>query len=353
MGDAQHADVVVITGANGWLGRAATARFATRSRVVAVARDLTEGRALERFITSLGDSIGRPVDDRIELAFADLTVPSTLERLLGERSERVHLVHTAGVVHPRRFSDFQAINATGTANLARAARRAQVTRLVHVSSNSPFGTNATTTDLFRQNEPYRPYLGYGQSKMLGEIAVLDEVARGLDAVIVRPPWFYGPHQPARQTTFFSMIKAGRFPVFGAGDQRRSMVYVDNLVDGIDAALRWTGESGRAWWIADERPYTVAEIVETVGRALTEEGHEVKPNTVRLPPIVGDVAERFDRILQGARKYEQRIHVLGEMNKTIACDVSQSMVELDWRPEVSLYDGMRNSIRWCRENGIEL
>ena len=48
-----------------------------------------------------------------------------------------------------------------------------------------------------------------------------------------------------------------------------------------------------------------------------------------------------------------MHVLGEMNKTIACDVSQSMVELDWDPRVSLYDGMRSSIRWCRENGIEL
>ena len=349
MADPQRSDVLIVTGANGWLGRAATARFATRSRVVAVARDLTEGRALERFIASLGE----PAAGSVELAFADLTVPSTLERLLSGRSERVQVVHTAGVVHARRFSEFEAINATGTANLVRAARRAEVARLVHVSSNSPFGTNATTHDVFRQNEPYRPYLGYGHSKMLGEIAVLDEVTRGLDAVIVRPPWFYGPHQPARQTTFFSMIKAGRFPIFGAGDQRRSMVYVDNLVDGIDAALRWSGEPGRAWWIADARPYTVAEIVETVGRALTDEGHDVKPNSVRLPSFVGDVAERIDRVLQGARKYDQRVHVLGEMNKTIACDVSQSMVELDWEPEVSLYDGMRTSIRWCRENGIEL
>ena len=338
-------DVVVVTGANGWLGRATTARFALHSRVVAVARDLGEGRALERFIASL------PGD--VELAFADLTVPSTLDALFAGRSGDVHLVHTAGVIHPRRFADFEAINATGSAHLARAARRAGVARMVHVSSNSPFGTNASITDTFRQNEPYRPYLAYGRSKMHGEIAVLDEVEQGLNAVIVRPPWFYGPHQPARQTTFFSMIKAGRFPVFGTGDQRRSMVYVENLVDGIEAALRWNGEPGRAWWIADARPYSVTEIVETVGRALVDEGHEVTPNSVRLPSIVGDVAERIDRFLQGARKYEQRVHVLGEMNKTIACDVSQSMIELDWEPRVALYDGMRSSIRWCRENGIEL
>ena len=345
MSDHAPRDVVVITGANGWLGRAATVRFAASAHVVAVARDLPEGRALEKFVENL--------DGSVELAFADLTVASTLDPLFEGRSGRVHLVHTAGVVHPRRFGDFDAINARGTARLARAANRAGVTRMVHVSSNSPFGTNASNSDVFRQNEPYRPYLGYGESKMLGEIALLDEVARGLDAVVVRPPWFYGPHQPARQTTFFSMIKAGRFPMFGTGEQRRSMVYVENLVDGIDAALRWTGEPGRAWWIADARPYSVAEIVETVGRALTDEGHEVKPNTLRLPSIVGDVAERIDRVLQGARRYEQRVHVLGEMNKTIACDVSASIAELDWKPRVSLYDGMRTSIRWCRENGIEL
>ena len=68
--------------------------------------------------------------------------------------------------------------------------------------------------------------------MLAELRLLDEVAAGLDAVIVRPPWFYGPYQPARQTTFFRMVRTGRFPIVGDGRQRRSMVYVDNLVDGV-------------------------------------------------------------------------------------------------------------------------
>ena len=86
--------------------------------------------------------------------------------------------------------------------------------------------------MFRNDEPYDPYLGYGRSKMLAELRLLDEVANGLDAVIVRPPWFYGPHQPARQTRFFTMVRKGRFPVVGDGRQRRSMVYVDDLVDGI-------------------------------------------------------------------------------------------------------------------------
>ncbi len=66
-------------------------------------------------------------------------------------------------------------------------------------------------DRFRNDEPYHPYYGYGRSKMEAELAVADAVDSGLDAVMVRPPWFYGPHQPPRQTTFFTMVRNGRVP----------------------------------------------------------------------------------------------------------------------------------------------
>lgn len=336
---------VIITGANGWLGRATTARFATSSNVVAVVRDRAEGHAIEPFLATIGGTV--------ELEFADLTDPRNVDAILARHSEPVQLVHTAGVIHPHRFADFDAVNAVGTAHLSRAARSANVTRFVHISSTSPFGANTSTTDFFRQNEPYRPYLGYGASKMRGELAVLDEVSHGLNAVIIRAPWFYGPHQPARQSVFLSMIKAGRFPILKPGQQRRSLVYIENLVDSIEAALRWDGPPGRAWWVADARSYTMVEIVETVSRALADEGHHVKLNNLHLPAFMGRAAEQVDRALQRLHCYNQRVHVLGELGKTIVCDISTSALELGWQPQIDLYEGMRRSIRWCRENGVHL
>ncbi len=96
-----------------------------------------------------------------------------------------------------------------------------------------------------------------------------------------------------------------------------------------------------------------EIVETVGRAMRDEGFEVKPNRLRLPDIAGTVAERIDRTLQRSGRYNQQLHVLGEMNKTIAVDISAARRDLGYEPEVELYDGMRRSIRWCLDQGIEL
>jgi nucleoside-diphosphate-sugar epimerase len=189
--------------------------------------------------------------------------------------------------------------------------------------------------------------------MQAELRVLDAVAAGLDAVIVRPPWFYGPFQPPRQTTFFRMIRTGRFPVIGDGRQRRSMVHVDNLVQGIVRAELTRTPPGRGWWIADAEPYAVDEIVATVGRALAAEGYDVAPNRLRLPAVVGRVAERADAVIQRSGRYVQQVHVLGEMDKTIACDITAAREELGYEPAIALEEGMRQSIRWCREQGLEL
>ena len=336
-------DTTVVTGAAGWLGTALVHHLVgTRDgAIVALVTDPSEADRV------------RAVDERVTPVIGDVRDRASLDALFDDDHGVTDVLHTAGVIHPATFDDFEAVNHVGTRHVLDAARTHGVRRFVHVSSNSPFGTNPHPTDRFRNDEPYAPYLGYGRSKMQGELAVFEAVEAGLDAVIVRPPWFYGPHQPPRQTTFFRMVRTGRFPVFAGGHQRRSMAYVDNLVQGVELAELVETEPGRAWWIADERPYEVREIVETVGRALTDEGLDVAPNRFRVPDVVGRLAERADSLLQSRGIYHQQVHVLGEMNKNIACDISAARDELGYEPAIELYEGMRRSIRWCIDQGLEL
>ena len=342
-------DVTVVTGAGGWLGQTLVRHLSDRTAGEAGSQHIV--RALVQHDDATAISL-RGLDD-VDVVVGDITIAADVDRLLTGMTGVVDVVHTAGVIHPARTAQFFAVNAAGTQNVLGAARRAGVRRLVHVSSNSPFGTNAHRDDRFRAEEPFHPYLGYGRSKMMAELAVRAEVAAGLDAVIVRPPWFYGPWQPARQTRFFRMIRTGRFPVFGDGGQRRSMVYVGNLVDGVlRAELR--GQTGHAYWIADRRPYEVSEIVSTVQDALRTEGLKVTASPPRrVPTIVSRAAELTDRALQRVGLYQSAVHVLGEMSKTIACDISTSVADLGYEPEVELFEGMRRSIRWCLDNGQEL
>ena len=56
-------------------------------------------------------------------------------------------------------------------------------------------------------------MNYGKSKKCGEDIVNEMGKRGqLEIVIIRPPWFYGPDQPPRQTLFFKMIRDGKAPI---------------------------------------------------------------------------------------------------------------------------------------------
>ena len=340
-------DVTVVTGAAGWLGSALMEALTGDSRWARTGtiRALVTNRAEAARLQALSPAV--------EPVVGDVTDADSLEPLFAGLSGAIDVIHAAGVIHPRRVVDFERINAGGTASMLDHARKYGARRFVHVSSNSPFGTNSHPGDHFRNEEPYHPYYGYGQSKMDAELAVFDAVDAGLEAVIVRPPWFYGPHQPLRQTTFFKLVRTGRFPVIGGGDQMRSMVYVDNLVDGVVRAELVPTPAGRGWWIADARPYAVREIVDTVGRALAAEGFDVTPNRTRLPAIASRVAEVADALIQRSGRYHQQLHVLGEMGKNIACDISVARAELGYDPEVELEEGMRRSIRWCLAQGIEL
>lgn len=341
----------IVTGGSGWFGRAYLAAIAADVDDIGPVSRAGEVRVLAA--TPADVDLVLEVLPRASVHVGDVADMTAVTRLFA-RAEGASVVHVAGVIHPAKVADFERVNAGGTSNVLDAARRAGARRMVHVSSNSPFGTNATTTDTFRHDEPYSPYLGYGVSKMHAEERVREaDDPAGMRTVVVRPPWFYGPWQPLRQTTFFRLVRTGRFPVLGDGSQRRSMVYVDNLVQGVALAERVADAAGGAFWVADARPYPMSEIVTTVKQALRDEGFAVSGRQTRVPTIAGRLAERADRVLQGRGVYSQQVHVLGELDKTMACDISSTTALLGYAPGVELLDGMRRAIRWCVERGIDV
>jgi nucleoside-diphosphate-sugar epimerase len=140
---------------------------------------------------------------------------------------------------------------------------------------------------------------------------------------------------------------------GDGSNRRSMVFTGNLVHGVLRAEVAAAAPGRAYWIADPEPYAMTEVLDTVRRAFEAEGLPVSGGQPRLPRTAGVVAERVDRLVQSTGRYVQAVHVLGELKDTIACDVTRAREEIGYDPQTTLFEGMRESIRWCRAHGAAL
>jgi len=348
--------LTLVTGAPGWLGTRLAHVLVEGLPDVPALLEPDHTRRIRCLVKAgLDTSSLRKISNSVEIVEGDLR-DAHAAKTFCENAAGATLFHCAGVVHPARYvREFFDLNVQGTRYLLQAAENAQVRRIVVVSSNSPFGFNDHREHLFNEESPYNPYMAYGRSKMMMEQVVREHQARGkLQTVVVRPPWFYGPGQPPRQTEFFRMIKRGVFPIVGDGESRRSMAYIDNVCQALLLCERVPTANGQVYWVADRRPYTMNEIVATVEELMeTGLGFKVAHKQMRLPSWVSDVVQVSDALIQRMGFYHQKIHVLSEMGKTIACSIAKAERELGYEPTVELEEGMRRSIAWCLAEGITI
>ena len=346
-------NLILITGASGWLGKG-------------VLHSLLEGIAeCERLRTPISNTTIRvlvlpgeektiqEISDQIEVVVGDLKNSNDCQRFT-EGSRGGVLLHLAGIIHPtKRIQELYDVNLRGTQNLLEAGINSKIKRAVVMSSNSPLGCNPFPDHLFDEQSPYHPYMNYGRSKYLMEQHIREIQQAGMvETVIIRAPWFYGPHQPPRQSLFFQMIRDGKAPIVGSGENRRSMAYIENLAQGILLAAMTPHANGQTYWIADEQPYTMNQIIDTVEYLLESEFHQAcKHQRLRLPSITSEIAYFVDWIIQKMGFYHQKIHVLSEMNKTIACSINKAKKELHYQPTVGLEEGMRRSLQWLDKEDL--
>jgi len=349
------APLAIVTGAPGWLGTTLV-RSLVKGLPEVEALAAPSDRVVRCLVLRGADATElRAISPKVEIVEGDVTDAASLEPLFAGAGGAT-VFHAAGIIHPTEgLGQLTRVNVNGTRSILDAATKAGARRLVHVSSNSPLGVNPAPDHVFDESAPYAPYMAYGKTKKLAEEIVREAGDKGaLEAAVIRPPWFYGPGQPPRQTLFFEMVRDGKAPIVGGGENRRSMAYVDNICQGALLCEKVEAAKGQVYWIADRRPYTMNEIIDTIERVLEKDfSVKVAHERMRLPGIASQVAWLVDWTLQGMGIYQQKIHVLSEMNKTIACSIAKAEKELGYDPKVDLEEGMRRSIRWMIERGEKL
>ena len=336
--------MIYITGANGWLGLNLIESITTgesskwglnNSKIRAFILPNSNKKKLLKF------------DPNIEIFEGDLLNKNDIIQFL-DGCDNGTLFHTAGIIHPKKVKEFDSLNNKATLKLLKVAEQKRIKKTVVISSNSPCGCNKTNLqkDYFNESSPFNPYMGYGKSKMEMEKNIKKEFLNTkLNYTLIRAPWFYGPHQPVRQKIFFDMIKNGKGPIVGDGNNVRSMAYVKNLVQGMVLSATKEISNKKTYWIADENPYTMNHIINTIEELLVNDfDQKCKMKRLKLPFLVGQIAEIIDFSLQFLGIYHQKFHVLSEMNKNIACTIDLAKNELGYKPEFDLKKGMKISLK---------
>lgn len=244
-----------------------------------------------------------------------------------------HLQVTADDAH------YRAVNVGAAERLVRASADAGVRRFVHTGTVGIYGHVADPPA--REDAPTAPGNIYERTKLEGDVAVRGAAAAtGLDLIVIRPAWVYGPGCP-RMAKLLRGLESGRFLYVGEGRNLRHPVYVDDAVDAFLLAAAAPPElAGRVYLVAGPRYMELRELVETCARVLG-----VPTPRKRLPRFavagLGRVAELVWGLAGREPPISRRSLLFFENDN--AFDISAARRDLGFDPRVELEEGVRRTL----------
>jgi dTDP-glucose 4,6-dehydratase len=271
-------------------------------------------------------------DPRHEFIHGDICDAETVRRAM----EGVDTVfHLAAESHVDRSivqdAPFVRTNVVGTATLLAAAMEANVRRFVQVSTDEVYGElpwrdpadGRADAPRFTEETPLAPRSPYSASKAAGDLLALAyHTTHGLDVVVTRCSNNYGPFQYPEKLIPLMVTRAladEPLPVYGDGLYVRDWIHVTDHCRGLLTAA----ERGRA------------------GRVYNFGGSSERTN-------LSLVHELLD-ILGKPRSSIEHVRDRPGHDRRYAIDASRAATELGWAPAVRLYDGLRQTVTWYREN----
>lgn len=315
---------VAVTGAAGFIGREVCRRLdAAGSSVIGIEADEAAAGRIEAAEGRVGD-----VTDRGAITSA-----------LGD-AELV--VHTAAYVREwGAMPDFIAVNVRGTANVLDAAEAAGAERVLHLSSVVVYGCESER----EQNEsaPRRnvgiPYIDTKSAS--------DRIAARRGAVIVRPGDVYGQGSVPWVERPLELMRARGFALPRRGEGNMLPVYIDDLAEAIELALR-RGVAGEAYTVWSGERISFAEYFQRLAQAAGVPAPRSAPRPLLW--LLGAAAETGARALGRPAPFGRHgAHMLARRGRV---SNAKARRELGWEPKISLEDGLRRSAEGWRRSQPE-
>ena len=307
---------ILITGVNGFIGRNLCAFLKEKGYFV---------RGAVR--NSVRDVFG--VDEDIQMG--DINESTDWQQALVGVDTVIHL---AGRVHIMNDSAadpveiFRKVNVFGTERLARMAAKAGVKRFIFISSVKVNGEGFQGA--YTEKDISAPQDAYGVSKMEAE-QVLACVASetGLETVILRLPLVYGPGVKANFKNLIKLAGSGLPLPFKRIDNRRSFLYLGNLVDAISTCITHPLAAGETFIVSDGQDVSTPDLIKMIACAVNK-----KVILFSLHPS----------ILKVLCKITRKTEELEKLTGSLLVDSSKIKDLLGWRTPFTMEEGIRETVK---------
>jgi nucleoside-diphosphate-sugar epimerase/GT2 family glycosyltransferase len=308
---------ILVTGANGFIGKAVCADLPSRGHRVrgAVRRNSDADQSTDVQHLAMGE-----IDEHTDWTTALSEVGSVVHL-----AARVHLMQET---EADPLAEYRRVNVALTLNLARQAAALGIRRFVFMSSIKVNGENTPVGQPFTTDDEPRPQDPYGISKLEAEQALMQLAGQtGMEVVILRPVLVYGPGVKANFQAMMRWLRKGVPLPLGSLDNRRSLVSLDNLVDCIATCVHHPAAANQIFLVSDGEDLTVKALLQRTATAFNRRA--------RLLPVPKFVIEAAGRVF-GREAITQRLC------DTLQVDISKTRCLLGWEPPVPIDDALRKT-----------
>lgn len=245
------------------------------------------------------------------------------------------LVHCAARVHVMndaasdQLTEYRRVNTEATLRLAKQAAKAGVKRFVFLSTIKVNGEQTPEGKPFTADISSPPSDPYGLSKYEAEQGLM-AIAKdsGMEVVIIRPPLVYGPGVKANFAAMINLVSKGLPLPLGSINNRRSFVYIGNLVDLIVTCLSHQQAANQAFLVSDDHDVSTPDLLRLIAKAMGKPSRLIPVPELwllRLTTVIGKpgIGERLCGSLQ--------------------VDITKTKTCLGWQPPYTLDDALNRTV----------
>jgi nucleoside-diphosphate-sugar epimerase len=317
---------ILLTGATGFVGKVLLKKLIEAEyRTSIVCRNLSEPSTFVEQL--LVESIDGKTDWSSKLVGSNIVIHC---------AARVHMMNEDS---KDVLSSFRSVNTAGTLNLARHAAEVGAKRFIYISSIKVNGESTTGSLPFTERDIPNPLDPYGVSKYEAEEG-LKKIAgeTGMSVVIIRPPLVYGSGVKAN---FLNLLKLSntKLPLpFGLVNNKRSMVYVENLADFIVNCIEHPAAANQTFFVSDNHDLSLRNLLVLMRNSMHQ-----RSRLVPIPVCLFNLAGFLFR----------KKGVADRLIGNLQINPSKAMTLLDWKPPYTVEQGVQATVDSFLKDNIKV